>query len=80
MWCPLVQGVIEVDAFYPTINPDAQGAFKASADELLEGLLTGYQHTSEIYRANPTPGHWRALVQAHAAWRVAFRAENYREP
>ena len=67
-------------AFYPTTNPDAQDAFKASANELLNGLLTGYKHAASIFRANPTQHNWHALVQAHAAWRVAFQAEDHSEP
>ncbi len=66
--------------FFPTINPDARDQFRASAGELLNGLLGNYRHTAESYRANPTPQNWRALVQAHTAWRVAFRAEEERRP
>ncbi len=61
--------------FFPTINRDARDQFRASGDELLNGLLRNYQHSAEFYRANPTPRSWRALVQAHTAWRVAFLAE-----
>ena len=61
--------------FFPTINPNAQDQFRASADELLNGLLGTYRHSAEFYRANPTPRSWRALDQAHTAWRVAFLAE-----
>ncbi len=63
------------EIFFPTINPDAQNQFRASADELLDGLLGNYRHSAEFFRANPTEDNWRALVQAHAAWRVAFLAE-----
>ncbi len=66
--------------FYPTVNMGAQHEFRASRDELLDGLLTGYKHTAKIFRANPTGDTWRALVQAHAAWRVAFLAEEERHP
>ncbi len=61
--------------FFPTVNLDARDQFRASADELLIGLLENYRHSAEFYRANPTPHNWRALVQAHTAWRVAFLAE-----
>ncbi len=61
--------------FFPTINPDARDQFRASADELLNGLLGNYRHSAELFRANPTEDNWRALVQAHTAWRVAFLAE-----
>ncbi len=64
--------------FFPAINPNARDQFRASADELLTGLLGNYRHTAEFYRANPTPQNWHALVQAHAAWRVAFLAEEER--
>ncbi len=66
--------------FFPTINRDAQDQFRISADELLNGLLGNDRHSAEFYRANPTPQSWRALVQAHAAWRVAFLAEEERHP
>ena len=66
--------------FFPTINRDARDQFRASGDELLNGLLRNYQHSAEFYRANPTPRNWRALVQAHTAWRVAFLAEEERHP
>ena len=62
--------------FFPTICPDAQEQFRASADELLNGLFENYRHTAEFYRANPTSQNWRAIVQAHTAWRVAFLAED----
>ncbi len=71
---------MSANAFYPTTNPDAQRAFKASADELLDGLLTGCKRAAEIFRANPTQENWRALVQARAAWHVAFQAEDRKEP
>ena len=61
--------------FFPTINRAAQDQFRNSADELLIGLLGSYRLSVEFYRANPTPQSWRALVQAHTAWRVAFLAE-----
>ncbi len=66
--------------FFPTISLDARDQFRASADELLNGLLGNYRHTAEFYRANPTPQNWRVLVQAHTAWRVAFLAEEERHP
>ena len=69
-----------MEAFFPTTNPDAQRSFRASADELLEGCLTGYKHAASIFRANPTQDNWCALVQAHAAWSVAFQAEDRTEP
>ena len=42
----------------------------------INGLLGNYRHSSELYRANPIPQNWRALVHAHTAWRVAFLAED----
>ena len=66
---------MSVPIFFPTINLDARDQFRASADELLNGLLGNYQHTAEFYRANPTPQNWRAFVHAHTAWRVAFLAD-----
>ena len=60
---------------HPTFNPDGRRELKASADELLGALWTGYTHASEFYRANPTTERWRTLVRAHACWKVAFRAE-----
>jgi hypothetical protein len=71
---------MSANAFWPTVHSDGQRAFKQSTNELLNGMLTGYKHAASIFRANPTPDHWRALVQAHAAWRVAFQAEDRKEP
>ena len=61
---------------HPTFDPDARSELKASADELLGALWTGYQHASEFFRANPTTERWRELVRAHALYRVAFLAED----
>ena len=59
----------------PTFNPDARDQIRASADELLGALWTGYGHASGFFRANPTTVSWRELVRAHACWNVAFSAE-----
>ena len=59
---------------YATFNPDARHELRASADELMDALWVGYRYASEFYRANPTAEAWRALVRAHAVWRVAFMA------
>ena len=61
---------------HPTFNPDARDQVRASADELLGALWTGYRHASGFFMANPTTESWRALVRAHAVWRVAFLAED----
>ena len=61
---------------FPCVEPEAQDQFKASAQELLDGLWTGYTRTAEDYQANPTPAIWRDLVRAHAVWTVAFAAED----
>ncbi len=61
---------------HPTFDPDARDQIRASADELLGALWTGYAHASEFYRANPTTERWRELVRAHACWRVAHMAED----
>ena len=61
---------------YPTFDLSARDELKASADELLGALWTGYTHSSEFYRANPTTQRWRELVRAHALYRVAFMAED----
>ena len=60
----------------PTFDTDAQRELQVSADELVGALWTGYTHASEFYRANLTTESWRALVRAHAVWRVAFLAED----
>ncbi len=61
---------------HPTFDGDARHELKASADELIDALWTGYQHASDFFRANPTPKTWRTLVRAHALYRVAFMAED----
>jgi hypothetical protein len=71
---------MSANSFWPTVHSDGQRAFKQSANDLLDGLLVGYKHAAEVFRANPTQDNWRALVQAHAAWRVAFQAEDRKEP
>ena len=63
------------EVLHPTFDPEARCELQASADELLNALWTGYQHTSEFFRANPTSETWRTLVRAHALYRVAFLAE-----
>ena len=61
---------------YSSFDEAAQKEFAASAKELLNGLYESYTGAKEIYNANPTPKRWRALVQTHAAWSVAYRAED----
>ena len=56
-------------------DPTAQRTFKLSADELLDGLLTGYKHAVQNFRANPTPDRWRTLYRARTLWRVAYMSE-----
>ncbi len=60
---------------FPTVEREAQDAFRASARELAGGLFTAYKLASQTFRANPTPTTWHELKHAHAAWRVAFAAE-----
>ncbi len=60
---------------YPTFNSDE---LRASSDELLDGLWIAYKHTSDFFMANPRTESWRAFVRAHAAWKVAFLAEEGR--
>ena len=61
---------------FPTVEPEERAAFRASADELLNGLFEGYKLAAQDFRSNPTPAIWRELVHAHAAWKVAFAAED----
>ena len=61
---------------FPAFDKDAQEEFAASAMELLNGLWEAYRSAREIFLANPTAKRWRALIQTHAAWRVASRAED----
>ena len=63
------------EVLHPTFDAEARHELKASADELLGALWTGYTHASEFYRANPTTERWCELVRAHALYRVAFMAE-----
>ena len=64
------------DILYPTFPNEGHGDLRASADELREALFANYRHTSSFFMANPTPQRWRAFVRAHAAWKVAFLAED----
>ena len=63
------------EVLHATFDPEARRQLKASADELLNALWTGYGHASDLFRANPTTETWRALVRSHTCWRVAFLAE-----
>ncbi len=63
---------------YATFNPDAQDELRASSDELLDALWVGYKHASSFFMTNPTSEAWRTFVRAHAAWKVAFLAEEGR--
>ena len=63
---------------FSTFDEDAQKEFAASAKELLHGLFVAHTGAWEIYLANPTPKRWPAVVQTHAAWSVASRAEDDR--
>ena len=63
-------------AFYPTVNSDAQRAFREAAEELLNALFDGRNQAAKFYRANPTLENWRNWVRAQAAYSVAYRAEN----
>ena len=65
--------------FHPTICPEAIQEHEASAEELLDGLLAGMEHAANTFRQYPTPDNWLAWIQAHAAWRVAFLAEEDKE-
>ena len=60
---------------FPTISRDAQDQFRTSADELVEALDTARRHAGEYFRSNPTVDAWHAWVRTHAAWHVAFLAE-----
>ena len=65
---------MSADILYPAF-PLEGDELRTSAEELLEALWVGYRHASSFFMANPTPQGWRAFVRAHAAWRVAFLAE-----
>ena len=66
---------MSADILHPAFPQEGQGDLRASADELREALFTNYTHTSNFFMTNPTPQRWRAFVHAHAAWKVAFLAE-----
>ena len=70
--------VMKLAAVYPVVSPDARTEFRVSAEELLEGLRFGANHAADMFRANPTHHNWLAWIQAHAAWRVALKAEEAR--
>ncbi len=61
---------------FTTVEREGRDAFRASAEELLIGLFGGYKLAAQDFRANPTSATWHELKHAHAAWKVAFAAED----
>ena len=54
----------------------AKRELAGAADELLEGLFSGYRHASEAFQQHPMVENWATLKRAHACWSIAIRAED----